>query len=107
MKTIPKLTKRKREYNPNSKGEWIRKNIYNTTTWRYIREGKLMNDIYCQQCLLEDKLTLANEVHHVVPISTGNTEDEMKELAFDYDNLMCLCNDCHIAIHNKMRKGGI
>lgn len=105
MKQIPKLTKKKREYNPHSKGEWIRKNIYNTTTWRYIREGKLQSSFFCERCeYLHERFELAEEVHHVVPISTGKTKEEMEDLAFDFDNLMAVCSKCHIEIHNEMKK---
>jgi predicted HNH restriction endonuclease len=41
-------------------------------------------------------------VHHVVPIETARTKDEMKRLAFDINNLRALCFACHARIHKEL-----
>lgn len=41
-------------------------------------------------------------VHHVVPIETARTKEEMKRLAFDVNNLKALCFACHARIHKEM-----
>lgn len=48
----------------------------------------------CERCLDEGRLTLMDEVHHIVPISRGGTNDEA--------NLMSLCHSCHTKIHHEL-----
>ena len=51
----------------------------------------------------------AHCVHHIVPIETATTMEEMKRLAFcsnmsnPLDGLMSLCDECHHKIHEEMR----
>ena len=54
----------------------------------------------CEQCNKQ----LAIDVHHKVEISTGRTEQEMKQIGFNQNNLMALCKDCHKTIHNNILK---
>ena len=49
---------------------------------------------FCEMCLKENKATLVEEVHHVLPLSRGETHDE--------SNLISLCKSCHSKIHAKM-----
>lgn len=58
----------------------------------------------CEDCLEEDKVTQAVEVHHIRPILTGKDELEMAELAYNPSNLRSLCKECHNNIHKKLRK---
>jgi len=44
----------------------------------------------CEQCKSEDRLTAAEEVHHILPLANGGTNDE--------GNLMALCKSCHSKI---------
>ena len=56
----------------------------------------------CQKCLEQGKLTPTTEVHHrLSPFQRGITEEEKERRAFDENNLMCLCRDCHIKEHHK------
>lgn len=73
--------------------------FYNTTTWRKLREAHIMLHPICQKCCKNP----AEEVHHITPILTGETDLEMQELAFDGNNLMSLCRDCHHKIHEELR----
>ena len=43
----------------------------------------------CQLCMAKESRKVALYVHHIVPISIDETK------AFDMDNLICLCFDCH------------
>lgn len=56
-----------------------------------------MNNPICEQC----KKELAIDVHHKIPISTGNSILAYKQLGFDENNLMAVCKSCHKLIHNK------
>ena len=54
----------------------------------------------CEACLQEGKVTPADEIHHIRPISTGDNELQMKDIAYDPYNLMALCEYHHHQIHN-------
>lgn len=64
--------------------------FYNSKSWKKLRALKLANNPICEHCLKEDKLTPAQMVDHIQPITLTNTE-----LFLEYDNLQSLCNNCH------------
>ena len=49
----------------------------------------------CQLCKAEHRLTKATTVHHVKHLRTN------PELAYNRDNLLPLCHDCHERIHQR------
>jgi 5-methylcytosine-specific restriction protein A len=55
--------------------------------WRKIRTVYLAKNPICADCQKNNKLTPANEVHHVVSVADGGTDRD--------DNLMALCKSCH------------
>ena len=77
--------------------------IYNSREWQELRIAKLRStNGLCEECLKDSIITAARCVHHVVPIETARTKDEMKRLAFDEHNLMSLCQSCHAKIHKEL-----
>ena len=58
--------------------------------WKKLRARFLLLHPLCEQCKCEGRLTAAEEVHHILPLSNGGTNDE--------DNLMALCKSCHSRI---------
>lgn len=74
--------------------------LYNTAKWQKLRNSYLMYNPLCEKCLEKGLTVAAKEIHHVIPISKGKDELEMKELAFNPNNLMSLCEKCHHEIHN-------
>ncbi len=77
------------ERDPESKRRYGR-------AWRRIRDGYLSKHPMCEKCQQEGKLTAAEEVHHVKPLSKGGTHAE--------ENLMALCKKHHSEI--TAREGG-
>lgn len=65
-------------------------------TWKRIRDRYIAAHPLCEQCKKTDKLTPAEEVHHIIPLSKGGTHAEI--------NLMSLCTSCHSEI--TAREGG-
>ena len=55
--------------------------------WRKIRKEFIKSYPLCEICKQEHRLTPAQEVHHIVPLSEGGTHD--------FDNLKILCKSCH------------
>ena len=77
--------------------------IYNSREWKELRIAKLRStNGLCEECMKEGIVTAARCVHHVVPIETARTKDEMKRLAFDINNLKALCFACHARIHKEL-----
>ena len=62
--------------------------------WRKIRDRYIKMHPLCERCLAECRSTLAEEVHHKIPVKRGGTHDE--------NNLMSLCQSCHNKIHIEM-----
>ena len=84
--------------------------IYNSREWKELRIQKLRANPLCEQCqkdgeaagILGGYIRSATCVHHIVPIETAKTKDEMKRLAFDVNNLRSLCFACHARIHKEL-----
>ena len=84
--------------------------IYNSREWKELRTMKLRANPLCEQCIKDGEaanvpggyVRSATCVHHIVPIETARTKDEMRRLAFDERNLMSLCQSCHARIHKEL-----
>ena len=78
--------------------------IYNSREWKNIRIWQLRRQPLCERHLYkEGRYVSAHCVHHIVPIETAATMEEMRRLAFNPANLMSLCDECHHKIHEEMR----
>lgn len=58
--------------------------------WKRIRDRYIKVHPLCEQCSKEGKLTPAEEVHHILPLSKGGGNEA--------GNLMALCKPCHSRI---------
>ena len=78
--------------------------IYNSKEWQDLRIAKLRANPLCEECMKEGIVTAARCVHHVVPIETAKTKDEMWRLAIDcgLQGLKSLCFACHARIHKEL-----
>ena len=79
--------------------------IYNSREWKELRIAKLRStDGLCEECMKQGIVTAARCVHHVVPIETARTKDEMRRLAIDcgLQGLKSLCFACHARIHKEL-----
>ena len=103
MPFINKLLKKQRKYTNNEKRK-ARQKIYNSTKWKALRIAKLQEQPLCEECLKSDKITSAEHVHHIQSFMKCNSEIELLALAYDYNNLMSLCAECHNRLHREMKK---
>lgn len=72
----------------------LKREIYGNKRWRNLREKVMLRDLYtCQICG-----TKAEKIHHIIELS----EDIRK--AYDIENLVSLCRDCHFAVHREKYK---
>lgn len=82
-----------------------RQRIYQNPLWKRLRDAHLMEHPLCEVCELEGKVTLAEDCHHIISFTTGRNELEMKTLAFDPNNLVAVCKQCHNRLHHQDLKG--
>lgn len=61
--------------------------------WKRIRDRYVHKHPLCEQCLKEGRYVAVEEVHHIVPLADGGSNDE--------SNLMSLCRSCHEKIHRE------
>ncbi|MBC7076595.1 MAG: HNH endonuclease [Syntrophomonadaceae bacterium] len=67
-------------------------------TWKRIRDRYIAKHSLCEECRKSGKLTPAEEVHHIIPLSQGGTNED--------GDLMSLCARCHSAITAKKADAG-
>ena len=62
--------------------------------WRRIRKAYVQAHPLCERCLKRGRYVKGDEVHHIVPVLEGGTND--------VDNLMNLCKKCHAEVHAEL-----
>lgn len=99
---MPTIKKQKRNcksnYKKHGKQGYIQK-LYNSSSWQNLRKSKLMTNPLCQNCEKNGITSLATCVHHCHIISDASTECEMMDLAYNFGNLLSLCEECHQKMH--------
>ena len=58
--------------------------------WKRIRDKYIKAHPLCEECQRQGRLTPAEEVHHILPLSKGGGNET--------ENLMSLCKSCHSRI---------
>lgn len=76
-----------------------RAKVYSSKLWADLRTGHLISRPLCECCLLEDKITPAIDVHHLISF-TNYQGAERLFYAYDSRNLASLCKECHWKIHH-------
>ncbi len=79
--------------------------LINANKWRKVRKEKLTMNPLCERCFKDNKLTPATEVHHIQPIEEAATLNLKTALAYNINNLMSLCHQCHVEVHMELNKG--
>ena len=77
--------------------DWA-ESFYKSKAWQAVRDTAIRRDNFlCVDCLAAGKITPAEEVHHIVPLTPQNITDPAVTLSLD--NLVSLCRECHRARH--------
>lgn len=77
-----------------------RQEVYQSRRWKELREWMVQTHPLCEDCLKAGRITATQEIHHKLsPFQKGITEDEKYRRAYDVDNLVALCSDCHHKRH--------
>lgn len=79
------------------------KAFYNSGMWKNIREQMLKRDKYT--CQTVGCYQPAEEVHHIIHLTPENINDV--NITLNPKNLICLCGDCHKAIHKGEKIAGL
>lgn len=94
------LPKKKREQTVN---KFSFQSIYNTPRWKNLRAAKVRANPLCEVCLAADRVKPTKEVHHIKPLDIGLEQIDLEQIAYDWDNLLSCCVECHKAEHMKLR----
>lgn len=90
MPTLPKG--KKRSWMPKKRkvyGQHDNSSFYQSKQWRALRNWYIKQNALCEQCNRENKITAAECVDHIKPISlwyAGRLAES---------NIQSLCNSCH------------
>jgi len=102
MPTIKLPKKKPREVTYNKQAyQWI----YNTPIWKRLRAEKFKANPVCEHCEKEGRVSITEEVHHRIPFEIMSSREQQQEVAYDRDNLVSLCMDCHKEAHRLLRGG--
>lgn len=80
--------------------------LINCQPWRNLRNRQLKVRPLCEECKSKGIYTSAVEVHHRIPVESVRGEQAMMKLAYDPDNLVSLCHECHIEVHKALHSRG-
>ena len=75
-----------------------RRQIYNSQRWKKLRRVKLIQNPLCEICLKDGKIVPAVDIHHKDSF-TNYTGQLRYYKAYDFDNLLSVCKQCHAALH--------
>ena len=82
----------RRQYDRNQRDPHVNKTY--GRAWKRIRDRYASEHPLCEMCLAEGRVTLMDEVHHILPVARGGRHNK--------GNLMSLCRSCHNKIHLEM-----
>ena len=72
---------------------------YNTQEWKNLSKIYKMEHPLCECCMIHDKISSVEEIHHAVKFDDQDTEEKRTMLLLDKDNLISLCKNCHHTYH--------
>ena len=77
--------------------------FYHSAAWRTLRDAIIRRDTFlCQDCLKAGRLTPAEEVHHIQPLTPENIKDP--QVALNPELLISVCRECHQTRHGARQR---
>lgn len=80
----------------------FKQKVYKSSRWQTMRAAYLMEHPLCEECERLGIITPAIDVHHIE--SFANHPDNWRAYAYNYNNMMALCKECHGRIHYEQSK---
>lgn len=78
--------------------------IYANIRWKKLRAAKFAANPLCELCEAAGRVTQTEEVHHKIPFRIDDSPARIEALAYDWNNLISLCIECHHSEHQKLRR---
>ena len=77
--------------------------FYRSPAWRNCRAAYISSvGGLCERCLQRGLIRAGDTVHHIRELSPDNIDDP--DVTLNWDNLICLCRDCHADVHRKVER---
>lgn len=92
IELLPKRSKRADRYKKDAQ------KVYQSSRYKKVRQYKRETNPVCEVCELMGKTTAGTQVHHWISFQ-NKLPEERDRLAYDYDNLVMLCDHCHEEMH--------
>lgn len=81
--------------------------LLNDKQWKLLRAAVFRRTLgLCEMCLKEGFITPGVDVHHIRPVEQATSmegHDGMRARCYDPNNVMLLCVEHHIKVHQSMR----
>ena len=79
------------------------RDFYFSPAWKHTREAyKKSVGGLCEVCLAKGIIKAGEIVHHKIHLSPDNISDQ--NVSLSWDNLQCVCRDCHAQLHEKEKR---
>lgn len=83
-------------------GKYFSDDFYVSPAWRKCREAYMQSvGMLCERCLKKGLIVPGDDVHHKIRLTPENISDP--SVSLNFDNLECLCRDCHLKEHRKIQ----
>lgn len=106
---MPTITKRKISTrtdkhikHPKNSNPWD--HYYQSRSYKKLRAWQRIEHPICALCALEGRSVPAEHVHHKVPFSWFDNEDDRMKALLDPDNLQSLCQEHHVEVHRHLER---
>lgn len=109
MPTVKKPARKKSKKPRKWSNRQLRQKVYNSREWRELRAWYIAHHPLCERCTEQQgKTTPAIAVHHKTSFAkyfqNGEITEKSLQVAFDPENLMSVCEDCHKKEHGQWKK---
>lgn len=79
------------------------KAFYRSAEWESCRAAYMHSVGYlCERCKAKGIIRTGDTVHHKIHLSPENINDP--SVTLNWDNLECVCRDCHAELHRSNQK---
>lgn len=104
---MPYINKGKKKTKPISEdtARKERMKVYNSRLWKSLTDIKKRENPLCEVCLMQNKIKSAEHSHHLQTFTKTKDLALRDSLAYDFDNLISICSECHNRIHHGDLKG--
>ena len=77
--------------------------FYTSPAWKRCARGyRRKVGGLCERCKERGMIVPAEEVHHKIKLTPQNINDP--KIALSWSNLIALCKDCHMKVHQKAKR---